>query len=164
MEITLDWEAFKAQLPDGWRELASEMGLIRTHPAGMKTKIKDIEQLLRLEFHRAGLPSSLKETTAEAAAAGLVEISSVALHKWEYKLGPYLAQLLGRMTEAGRTFAPERWAGFEVVLVDGTTVQRPGSKGTTARVRYAMRLSDLALLYLEATDEHEGETFRVFDA
>jgi Transposase DDE domain len=164
MEIALDWEVIKAQLPDGWRELATEMGLIRDYPASMNTKVKDIEQLLRLEFHRAGLQSSLKETTAEASAAGLIELSSVALHKWEYKLSPYLARLLVRMTEAGATFACERWAGFDVILADATTVQRPGSRGTTARVRYAMRLSDLTFLHLEATDEHEGETFRVFHA
>jgi hypothetical protein len=164
MEITLDWELIKAQLPEGWRELASEMGLIRQYPAYMKTKVTDIEQLLRLEFHRAGLESSLRETTAEAASAGLIQISTVALHKWEYKLGPYLAQLLGAMTSAGMTFAPERWAGFDVILVDGTTVQRPGSRGTTSRVRYAMRLSDLTLPFLDATDEHEGETLRIFAA
>jgi len=164
MDATHSWEMIKAQLPSGWRELATELGVFRPQLAPWNAKIKDIEQVLRLEFHRAGLESSLKGTTAQAAAAELIDISSVALHKWECKLGPYLAQLLGTMVGAGMTFAPERWAGFEVVVVDGTTVQRPGSKGTTARVRYAMRLSDLTFLYLEATDEHQGETLRVFDA
>lgn len=47
---------------------------------------------------------------------------------------------------------------------DATTVQRLGSKGTTARVHYALRLADLTPRHIEVTDERGGETARRFRA
>ena len=99
MDAPLSWDIVKAQLPRGWHELADDLGLVRPQPPGRNAKITDIEQLLRLEFHRVELGASLKQSTAEAAAAGLVDLSSVSLHKWECKLGPYLGRLLTAMIE-----------------------------------------------------------------
>jgi hypothetical protein len=59
-------------------------------------------------------------------------------------------------------FAPEHWGGLELIAGDATTVQRPGSKGTTARVHYALRLSDLSARHIEVTDDKGGETARRF--
>src|SRR5262245_31648435 len=95
-EKTTDWEMIEAQLPTDWRELAASMGLIREHPPHMKTKIKDIGDLLRIVLHYVA-GSSLRMTAALASAAGIVVLTSVALHKWMKKLGPYLAALLQRM-------------------------------------------------------------------
>jgi len=164
MDARLPWDIVKAQLPRGWHELADELGLVRPQPPGRNAKITDIEQLLRLEFHRAGLGASLKQSTAEAAAAGLVDLSSVALHKWECKLGPYLGRLLTAMIEPDPAWARAHWRGFEVVVADGTTVQRPGAEGTTARVVYGMRLADMSFVHVELMDEHGGETLRSFEA
>ena len=75
MDASLGWEFVKAQLPAGWRELAAELGIVRPQPPGRNAKITDIEQLLKLEFHRVQLGQSLKQSTAEAAAAGLVDLS-----------------------------------------------------------------------------------------
>jgi hypothetical protein len=49
-------------------------------------------------------------------------------------------------------------------VVDGTTVQRPGSRGTTARVRFAKRRLGMAFPCLDDTDKNEGETLRIFTA
>jgi hypothetical protein len=164
MGESLSWAFVKAQLPPRWHEMADEMGIVRPQPAGRNAKITDIEQLLRLEFHRAQLSASLKQSTAEAAVAGLVDLSSVSLHYWERKLGPYLARLLAAMLDPDPAWALHRWRGFEVVVADGTTVQRPGAKGTTSRVVYGMRLSDMSFVHLEAMDEHGSETLRSFTA
>ena len=43
-----------------------------------------------------------------------------------------------------------------------TLPTRPGAKGTTARVHYALRLSDLRLVQCYVTDEKGGETIRRF--
>ena len=67
-----NWEFIKAQLPTGWQELAVEMGLIRPQPPQLHTKISNIEPILRLELHRAGLEASLQTTTSTAAAAKAV--------------------------------------------------------------------------------------------
>lgn len=159
---TTDWEMIEAQLPPEWRELADRMRLIREYPPHMNTKIKDIRDLLRVVLHYVS-GSSLRMTAALASAAGVVVLTSVALHKWMKKLGPYLAALLQKMLGSA-AFIPEHWGGLEVIAGDATTVQRPGSKGTTARVHYALRLSDLSARHIEVTDDKGGETARRFRA
>jgi hypothetical protein len=156
------WDAIAAQLPIGWKELAVTMGLIRPRPKHIGAKVTDIEQVLRPVLHHA-TGVSLRLTTALSAAAGLVALSAVALHKWMCKLGPYLAVLLARMLETDR-FSPTRWAGYQLVVGDATTVQRPGATGTTARVHYALTLPDLRCRHREVTDDKAGETARRFPA
>lgn len=151
-----------SQLPNGWRELSNKMGIIRPQPAHIGAKVTDIEQALRLVLHYVS-GSSLRLTTAIGAAINVITISSVALHKWMKKIGPYLAILVSRMVD-GAAFAPEKWAALDVIVGDATTVQRPGSKGTTARVHYALRLADLSTRHIEVTDETGGETARRFRA
>jgi hypothetical protein len=92
----------------------------------------------------------------------LVEMSAVALHKWERKLGPYLAELLARMLDSRSAFSALEWSGFDIVLADGTSVTRPGGEGTTARVLYALHLADMTLLQCFVTDEHGSESLRAF--
>lgn len=164
MDALVGWDFVRAQLPAGWRELSDELGLVRPQPAGRNAKITDIEQLLRLEFHRVQLGHSLKVSAAEAAAAGLVDLSSVSLHHWERKLPTYLKRLLAMMIQPDPAWERAHWHGFEPVLADGTTVQRPGAKGTTARVVYAMRFTDMSVLHLEVADEHGHETLCGFQA
>jgi hypothetical protein len=112
--------------------------------------------LLRLVFFHVGANASLATTTAMAAAANLVTMSHVALHKWMSKLGPYLEALLGAMTDTARQFAAEKWAGYQIFIVDATVVTRPGAQGTTARVHYALRLSDLHPVQADVTDDKGG--------
>jgi hypothetical protein len=196
-EAELNWEFIKAQLPAGWRELAVEWELIRRQPPQLRTKVTDIEQVLRPLLLRVSSELSLRTTmgaiamgkaaadahasaTAQtgAAAAGavevsgadaarppdsLVEMSAVALHKWERKLSPYLAELLARMLDSRTVFSVLQWSGFEIVLADGTSLTRPGGEGTTARVLYALRLVDMTLLHCLVTDEHGSESLRTFE-
>jgi hypothetical protein len=129
----------------------------------MGTKVRDLGVALRLVLHQAGTSASLRATTALAAATGVVAIAAVSLHQWMKKIGPYLTVLLARMVETAG-FAPEKWGGLHIIVGDATTVQRPGSKGTTARVHYALRLSDMTPRHIEVTDEHGGETARRFRA
>ena len=161
--VTTDWEMITAQLPPSWRQLAEEMGLVKERPEHLGAKVDDIEPILRLVLFQAGASASLRLTVARAAAIGLLAISHVALHKWMKRLGPYLMALLAQMIETA-AFAPEKWAGLDLIAGDATTVQRPGSKGTTARVHYAVRLADLTPRHLEVTDEHGGETAKRFRA
>jgi hypothetical protein len=176
--IDLDWEFLKGQLPDGWHELARTMGLIRPHPPHLGAKITDIEQVLHLELQRVGLESSLRITTARSSAAkkireedGLattdpsapVDLAAPSLHFWERKLGPYFATLHAQMANTGEVFAPELWGGYDLMVADGTTVMRPGAKGVTARVLYALHPADMTILQQEVTDEHGSETLRTFE-
>lgn len=157
-----DWALIEALLPEGWRELASEMGLIRTLPAYMGQKVRDIGIALQLVLHYAAQRGSMRLTTAAAAAAGLVKISQPALFKWIRKIGPYLEALVARMIEPGR-YASGTWGGYVLIAADATTVTRPGAKGTTARLHYALHLSDLRPRFVRITNEKVGETARHFD-
>ena len=158
-----DWKQIAEHLPTGFQALAKKMGLLPKCPGHMATKVEDISTVLRLVLHLAGTSSSLRATTALAAATDVITLSPVALHKWMKKLGPYLTALLAQMVPLA-AFAPEKWGGFHVIAGDATTVQRPASKGTTARVHYALRLADMTPRHIEVTDEHGGETARRFRA
>ena len=158
-----NWELIEAQLPAGWRELASEMGIIRKRPEHIGQKVNDIGIALRLVLHYAAQRGSMRLTTAAAAVAGIVSISQPALFKWMFKIGAYLEALVARMVEPGR-YASENWGGYVLIAGDATTVTRPGAKATTARLHYALHLSDLRPRFVRITDEKVGETTRNFDA
>jgi hypothetical protein len=163
MGVQVDWEFFLDQLPSGWRELARERGFIRPQPPQLGAKVTDIEPVLRLLLHRAGLEASLKTTAGEAAAADLIDLSGVALHKWERKLGPYLAELTAKLCDAPTNFSAACWSGYDVFVGDGSVVTRPGAEGTTALVHYVLRLATLQFVRSIVTDEHVGETLRLHE-
>ena len=160
---TADWAMIEAQLPRNWRRLARTQGLIHDDfPDYMGTKVTDISQPLRLAMYHVGTNTSLKTTTAIGAAANIVDISPPALHKWMRRLGPYVATLLTAMTKTDEAFSAKVWAGYEIHAIDASALTRPGADGTTARVHYALRLSDLHPVHLEVTDVKGGETYRRF--
>lgn len=161
---SLDWASIEALLPSWYGTRAAEMKLLKPKlPEHLGAKVTDIGQILRLVLYQVGRNIGQQPAAAAFAAAGLLEISHVALHKWMKKLGPYLAELVATMVSSGHaSFAPERWASYEVVGVDATCVQRPGAKGTTSRVHRALRLTDLRVIHAEVTDHHGGETFKRF--
>lgn len=160
----LDWQTLEQALPARWRELAVEHGLMgRKLPPHLGAKVKDIGEVVRLALYQVATNSGLEATTAAFAAAGLLAISHVSLHQWLRKIGPYLQDLVGRMVvEEHTAFAPERWAGYEVIALDASCVERPGAKGTTARLHYALRLADLRTVEAHITDDKGGETLRRF--
>lgn len=163
MDTPSEWAAIEGALPEDWKELAKTYGLIRPQPPQLKTKVTDIGQVLRLIFFHVAWNVGLLTTTGAFAAASLLALSSVALHKWMIKIGPYLAELSARMSKEDEIFAPARWAGYDVIAADATTVTRPGAMGTTARVHKALRLSDMRVTHVYVTDEKGGETLRRFD-
>jgi len=161
---SLDWTVVEGVLPAGWRERAVEKKLVRPKlPKHMGTKVTDIGPVLRLVLYQVARNIGLQTAAAAFAAAGLLVLSSVALHKWMKKLGPYLGELVAAMVAGTHAaFAAERWAGYELVAVDATCVQRPGAKGTTARVHRALGLTNLRVIRAVVTDRTGGETFRWF--
>jgi hypothetical protein len=153
----------EAQLPPDWRDLAQQHGLDPTVvPPQLGAKVKDISVPLRLVLYHVGTNTSLKITTAMAAAAGLIDMSAVALHKWMRRFAPFLTALLVALTNAAKRFAAACWAGYDIIIVDASSVARPGSAGTTGRVHYALRLSNLQPVQIDVTDDKGGETFRRF--
>lgn len=161
---SLNWSTIEAQLPADYVERAARRKLVKERlPSHLGAKVTHIGQILRLVLYQVGRNIGQQPAAAAFAAAGLLVISHVALHKWMKKLGPYLAELVAAMVaDAHGLFVPERWAGYELIAVDATCVQRPGAKGTTSRIHRALRLTDLRVIQAEVTDEHGGETFKRF--
>ncbi len=169
METTVgvdqDWAPIADRLPHDWRELAAKHGILTNQSAGSSGsgwKIQDLSVLLRMLLHYVCTNASLKTTVAVAAAMGLADISHVALQKWTLKCGDWMAAMVCAMVGSSASFSATRWAGYEVISADATTVQRPGATGTTARIHFAMRLVDLLAVAIRVTDEKVGETFRNF--
>jgi hypothetical protein len=160
----LDWAMMAAQLPADYRERAATRNLVKAKlPKHLGAKVTCIGQILRLVLYQVSRNIGQQPAAAAFAAAGLLAISHVALHKWMKKLGDYLAELVAVMVaRAHAEFLPARWAGYELILVDATCVQRPGAKGTTSRIHRALRLVDLRVVHAEVTDESGGETFKRF--
>ena len=159
-----NWQAIEKVLPSGWQELARSLGVIKKVPEQLGAKIKEIGPLLRLVLFHVSMHESLRIATARAAAAKVIDISPVALHLRMRKLGAYLRELLRRMVEDHGLFSPPRWAGYELIMVDGTSLTTDGAQGTSARVHYAIRLEDVNVVQMEVTDETGGETFKRFAA
>lgn len=157
-----DWEYLLSLLPDGRDELAASHGIrFRTRH---NAQLQGIDQLLRIYLNKVANGLSLETATVMAEGMGLPRISKVALHLRARKLAPFLAELLKLTLDLGDKFVPERWAGYEVVIVDGTTCVRPGADRATARILYAMRLGDLQVVDLLVSDDSKGETFKRFDS
>ena len=162
-----DWDAIVAKLPEGWRELASLHGVLKSKsPAASALasgwKVRDPSVLLRMILHYACTNSALKTTAGTAAATGLVEISGVALHKWMRKSGHWIAAMVCAMVATAAKFDAARWAGYDVIAVDATTAQNPGAKGTTARIHFALRLVDLGAVAILVGGAEIGETLKNF--
>ncbi len=162
--LAADWKMIEAQLPREWRQMAIDLGALQeSYPPQLGAKIVDASDLLRLLMLHIAADESLRTATASAAAGGIVAVSPVALHKRMRTAGPWMGMLYAHMVKDNVRFDVERWAGYEVIGTDASTVTRPGAKGTTARLHYALRLTDLAPVGAFVTDETGGETFRRFD-
>src|SRR6266849_2614150 len=92
-----DWSMIEAQLPTDWRRLAYEYHQVGHAQPHLGAKLNDPGLLLRLVLFHVATGMSLKITVGLAAAARLVVLSAVALHKRMRKVGPYLAVLLSQM-------------------------------------------------------------------
>ena len=158
-----EWEIVEAQFPAHWPDMAVQHGLVPAEvPAQLGAKVTDIRVPIRTVLYRVGTNCSLKTAAASAFAGEVIDVSPVAVHLWERKLGPLFADMVADMAGTERAFAAERWAGYDIVIVDASTVCQPGAKGTTARVHYALRLTTLRPVCVEVTDDKGGETFRRF--
>jgi hypothetical protein len=157
------WPLIESHLPVNFREEAKKCGLIGSHAEVLGTKVRDISEILRLVLMMVGNNFSLRVATATCAAAGILSISPVALHKWMRKIGDYLAWILAQTSKCDSLFEPQRWGGYDVIATDATSVERPGASGTTARVHLALRLSTLRCLEYKVTSDKVGEHLGGFE-
>ena len=140
------------ELPADFRELAIEFKAFTR-----SRKIKTPEQLLQVVLNYCGIDRVLRET---AGSFTLLEerITDTAIQKRLKACAPWVKALLGRML--GAAAAPLMEGHLRFVVVDGSTVQGPGAKGTEYRLHLAVDLVRLHLLYVKVTDAGAGESLR----
>lgn len=156
-----DWKTLVSYLPADFEELARKMRLVNLQWSN--AKVRSAEELLRFIFLHVGADLPLRQTVATIAEAGGPQLTPVALHHKMRRAQPYLAALVTRMTaEVEADAAPEQWAGYEMVCLDGSVVCGPGSEGADARIHAVLRLHDLRVCAVKVTSASEGETLRRF--
>lgn len=143
------FERFLQALPADFHDLAIEF---KAFSRGRK--IKSPAQLLQVVMSYCGLDQALRETAGHFTL-WQERISDTAIHDRLKACGPWVKALLSRLM--GRAVEPLLAGQRRLVVVDGSTVQGPGAKGTWYRLHLAVDLVQLHLLYVKVTDVHEGE-------
>jgi Transposase DDE domain len=160
IRIKDDWAELLTYLPDGYDTMAKEMKQLEVQYGN--AKITTADQLLRFLFVHAGAGLPLRQTVAVVAGGGGPSISHVTLHQKMSRAAPYLQALVNELGFASRSLPVELLSGYDVVAIDATSESSPGSDGTDMRLHTAIRLTDLTVLYAEATGVKGGETLKRF--
>ena len=113
--------------------------------------------LLRIALARGPGGLSLKETAAWSALLGLADISAPGVKKLLDRSVGFLDAVMASQLAAQSPSAAPRWAGRCLRCGDGTSISKPGSKGTDWRVHAVYDLGRGGFSHLEVTDQHGGE-------
>jgi hypothetical protein len=162
IDVTSDrgFQMIEAYLPPDFEAVAKETKVLEVQYG--EAKITSGRELLRLILLHAGADLGLRQTVSLMAESGGPAVSHVTLHKKMRLSGPFLRALVTRLT-APEGVTTERWGGYEVVAVDGSTFCGPGADGTDARVHLQLRLPDLEILSATMGGRSIGETFKRFE-
>lgn len=122
-------------------------------------KVKTPEHLLRLVFFYCGLDKPLREVAGTFTAL-YESITDQSVAERLRACGPWVKALLRQMlpTSAVDTL-PQ---GLRFVVIDGSSIQAPGAKGTDHRLPIAMDLRTLHFVEVLVSAVHTGETLKHF--
>lgn len=159
-DLDQDWQYLLTLLPRDWEQKAKLLGaLLRCR------KFADAESLLRTLFIHLADGCSLRETAARAKHGNIVNISDVALLKRLKSSGEWLRWMAEQVML--------RWVDkqpltifkddLNIRIIDGSTIQEPGSTGSTWRIHYSIRLPSLHCDEVFITTPKIGESFKRFD-
>lgn len=146
-----EWGVVERLLPEGWQAAAREQGAFRR-----ARYIKDPATLLRVLLFHAVNDAGLRQSVALLNAAGVADLSQVALFKRLRSAGSWLAFIAAGLCEKLRD-RPRPNGAMRLRVVDGTTIQAPASQGTDWRLHYALDLSTLQCDWQEVTGADGAE-------
>lgn len=154
-----DWQVLLTFLPSGWQVKARELGAI-TRCRNFETP----EVLLRTLFIHLANGCSLRETAARAKYGNLAHISDVALLKRLRASGAWLRWMAAGVMQNWIDKQPAAIFGenLRLRIIDGSTVQEPGSTGSTWRLHYSILLPSLQCTEVYLTSPQVGESFKRF--
>lgn len=153
------WETIRSYLPEDVDDIARACRVLEVQygPA----RLTNADDLLRLILLHAGMDIPLRQAVALFAESGGPACSHVTLHKKMRLASGFLRALVERLSATPATKA-ERWAGYDVIAVDGTSFCGPGATSTDARAHLMLRLSDLSIVHSFIDRFTTGESFRHF--
>jgi hypothetical protein len=122
-------------------------------------KVKTPAQLFRLVLLYCGLDKSLREVAGTFTAL-YESITDQSVAERLRACGPWVKALLGQMLVLSSEATLPK--GLRFVVIDASTVQAPGAKGTDHRLHIAMDLVSLEFLEVLVSDVHTGETLKHF--
>ncbi len=156
-----NWHVILSFLPDGWEEKARELGALQRC-----RKFANAESLLRTLLIHLADGCSLRETAVRAQYGEVASISDVALLKRLRASGEWLRWMAVQTMVNWIEKQPSAVFGsdFIIRIIDGTTVQEPGSTGSTWRIHYAICLPSLRCDEVYVTSPKVGESFKRFTA
>jgi len=141
-----DWNLLLGLLPSQWQQQAVLSGASERLRGFSSTS-----DLLRTLLLHVGKGYSLRETVVRAKAAGIAEVSDVALMKRLQKAEAWLRGLCVGLLEESGWEMPAETRGFNVRALDGTLVKEPGRGGTLWRIHYSVRIPSLVCDHFELT-------------
>ena len=151
--IEADWDHVLLMLPEDLESTCAEKSaLVR------RREVCSAQDLLRICLGYGLCDMSLRRLAAWSCMQGLGELSDVAVLKRLRAASDWLGHLVMQMLhKRGLTGQVGKW---RVRLVDATTIQRPGSKGTDLRLHVGFDLGRQSLATVELTDAKGGESFK----
>jgi len=154
-----EWSILARFFPEGWREMAKELGALQRLRA-----FPDVDALLRTLLDHVAQESSLRDTAMRATLWGCASVSDVAIWKRLKLAGNWLRWMAEGVMKLWVKATCWEVLGEQLRLrvIDGTTVQEPGSKGITWRLHYSIELPSLMCTEVHLTRVDVGESFKRF--
>lgn len=152
------WDDLVALLPAQFEADAEHLHVMK----GAR-KNKNLLNTMRALFMHLGLGFSLKETTLRAEAAGLCEMSSVALFDRLKKFGPLFRASCERLFAENQSYIIPDQEKFRII--DATDVSEPGETGSSYRFHYSFAVPSMVCDFTKLTPtkgKGTGETLAHF--
>jgi hypothetical protein len=160
LEQERDWPYLVTFLPGGWQQKAKELGaLLRSR------NFPNAEVLLRTFLIHLADGCSLRETVTRADRGNLVSVTDVALLKRLKSSGEWLRWMAEQLMKTWIERQPSSvFTNMgNVRVIDGSTIQEPGSTGSTWRIHYSISLPSLRCDEVYVTSPKIGESFKQFN-
>lgn len=154
-----DWQVLSTFLPIGWQTKARELGALRRC-----RKFENAEILLRTLLIHLADGCSLRETAVRAKYGHIASVSDVALLKRLKASGEWFRWMTVGVMKGWIEQQPAAIFGDElrIRVIDGSTIQEPGSTGSTWRIHYSIGLPSLQCDEVYVTSPEIGESFQQF--
>lgn len=156
-------------LESNWETLQQGLGIdlagsAREQKAFLRAReIRDAGDQLRLDLAFGVEDWSYSQLSEWALRQGIGDLAGEAVRKRLYNSEAWLRWLVGQLLQR-RCQALGCQSGWKVRIQDATTISKPGSSGTDARVHLQLDLSNLCVSGVEVTDAHGGESLARFEA